>query len=105
MAAGLSGAEDAVNAAETPMGKYMRAVTSSVERKWHLYRRQNADVVTFGNLKLRFFVTKEGKPVDMEVLSKPDEADVRMADFTLRAIKGYCRQRTTAEFLKEIGVG
>lgn len=26
-------------------------------------------------------------------------------DFTLRAIKGYCRQRTTDEFLKEIGVG
>ncbi len=25
-------------------------------------------------------------------------------DFTLKAIKGYCRQRTTAEFLKEIGV-
>ena len=24
-------------------------------------------------------------------------------DFSLRAIKGYCRQRTTAEFLKEIG--
>jgi ureidoacrylate peracid hydrolase len=24
-------------------------------------------------------------------------------DFTLRAIKGYCRQRTTDEFLKEIG--
>ena len=79
--------EDAVNAAETPMGKYMRSVTASVEKKWHLYRRQNADVVTFGNLKLRFFVTKDGKPVDMEVLSKPEDADVRMADFTLRAIK------------------
>lgn len=26
-------------------------------------------------------------------------------DFTLRAIKGYCRQRTTDEFLREIGVG
>ena len=24
-------------------------------------------------------------------------------DFSIRAIKGYCRQRTTAEFLKEIG--
>lgn len=79
--------EAAVNAAETPMGRYMRAVTASVEKKWHLYRRQNADAVTFGNLKLRFFVTKDGKPEDMEVLSKPDEADVRMADFTLRAIK------------------
>jgi len=79
--------EDAVNAAETPMGKYMRAVTAAVEKKWHLYRRQHADAVTFGNLKLRFFVTKEGKPEDLEVLSKPDDADVRMADFTLRAIK------------------
>ena len=79
--------ENAVNAAETPMGKYMRAVTASVEKKWHLYRKQNTDAVTFGNLKLHFFVTKNGKPEDMEVLSKPDEADVRMADFTLRAIK------------------
>ena len=26
-------------------------------------------------------------------------------DFTLRAIKGYCRQRTTQEFLREIGAG
>ena len=24
-------------------------------------------------------------------------------DFSIRAIKGYCRQRTTAEFLAEIG--
>ena len=79
--------EDAVNAAETPMGTYMRIVTASVEKKWHLYRKKYGDAVTFGNLKLRFFVTKEGKPEDFEVLSKPDEADVRMADFTLRAIK------------------
>ncbi len=79
--------DDAVNAAETPMGRYMRAVTAAVEVKWHIYRKQKADAVTFGNLKLRFFVTSDGKPEDMEVLSKPDEADVRMADFTLRAIK------------------
>lgn len=79
--------EDAVNAAETPMGRYMRAVTSAVEKKWHVYRKKNADAVTFGNLKLRFFVTKRGKPEDFEVLSKPAESDVRMTDFTLRAIK------------------
>ncbi|MBX7211211.1 MAG: hypothetical protein K1X78_23090 [Verrucomicrobiaceae bacterium] len=79
--------EDAVNAAETPMGRYMRAVTAAVEKKWHVYRKQKADAVTFGNLKLRFFVTKDGKAEDMEVLSKPGEADVRMTDFTLRAIK------------------
>lgn len=77
----------AVNAAETPMGKYMRSVTAAVEKKWHLYRRQNADAVTFGNLKLRFFVTRTGKPEAFEVLSAPTEADPRMADFTLRAIR------------------
>ena len=79
--------EAAVDAAETPMGRYMRLVTSAVERKWHIYRRQHADSVTYGNLKLRFYVTKGGRPVDFDILSGPNDADPRMTDFTLRAIK------------------
>lgn len=78
--------ENAVNAAETPMGKYMRTVTSAVEKKWHFYRRQRADAVSYGNLKLRFFVTKSGKPVDLQIVSDPKEADPRMTDFTLQSI-------------------
>jgi hypothetical protein len=79
--------EAAVDAAETPMGRYMRAVTSAVEKKWHIYRRKYADAVTFGNVKLRFYVTKVGDAEDFDILSDAKEADPRMTDFTLRAIR------------------
>lgn len=78
--------EAAVNAAETPMGKYMRAVTAAVEKKWHLYRRQKADAVTPGELSLRFYVTKAGATEELEITSDRSKADPRMTDFTLQAI-------------------
>jgi hypothetical protein len=78
--------EAAVNAAETPVGRYMRLVTSAVEKKWHLLRRQNADAVTFGNLQLRFFVESDGSVRTLDVISDKKKADPRMLDFTLRAI-------------------
>lgn len=78
--------EAAVNAAETPVGRYMRQVTSAVEKKWHNLRRKNADAVTFGSLKLRFNVLPDGGVQPPTLLSDPKEADARMVDFTLRAI-------------------
>jgi hypothetical protein len=58
-----------------------------VEKKWHIYRRKYADAVTFGNVKLRFYVTKVGDAEDFDILSDAKEADPRMTDFTLRAIR------------------
>ncbi len=78
--------EAAVNAAETPVGRYMRQVTSAVEKKWHTLRRRNADAVTFGSLKLRFNVLPSGDVDPPRLLSDPKAADARMVDFTLRAI-------------------
>jgi hypothetical protein len=78
--------ETAVDAAETPVGRYMRQVTGAVEKKWHLLRRRNADAVTYGSLRLKFFVRADGKVAPPTVLSDRSEADVRMLDFTLRAI-------------------
>jgi len=78
--------ETAVDAAETPVGRYMRQVTGAVEKKWHLLRRRNADAVTYGSLRLKFFVRADGKVAPPTVLSDRAEADVRMLDFTLRAI-------------------
>jgi hypothetical protein len=78
--------ETAVDAAETPVGRYMRQVTGAVEKKWHLLRRRNADAVTYGSLRLRFFVKADGKVGPPTVLSERAEADTRMLDFTLRAI-------------------
>lgn len=76
----------AVNAVETPVGRYMRTVTSAVEKKWHTLRRRNADAVTFGNLRLRFYVMPNGRVEPPQILSDRSEADARMIDFTLQAV-------------------
>lgn len=78
--------DDAVDAERTAMGVYTRGVTGAVEKKWHVYRRLNKDAVSYGSLKIQFFVTKEGKAEDLKIISDPRDADPRMADFTLRAI-------------------
>lgn len=76
--------ENAVDAEATPMGKFMSRVTSAVEKKWHLLRRQNADAVSYGVLKVRFYVNREGKPEDISFVERANNP--RMEDFTLEAI-------------------
>lgn len=77
--------EDAVNAAATPTGKFMREVTSSVERKWHaLFGLLKKDDVTPGYLRVRFYVNKQGKPEDLAFIEKIGNAAVE--DMTLEAI-------------------
>lgn len=78
------GGEDAVNAAATPVGRYMRQVTGAVEKKWHQFRLARADAVEPGKMGLRFYVNKNGKVEDLEFLFK--EANALMEDFTIEAI-------------------
>ena len=76
--------ENAVDAEATPMGMFMSRVTSAVEKKWHLLRVQNAGAVSYGVLKVRFFVNREGKPEDIRFIERANNP--RMEDFTLEAI-------------------
>jgi hypothetical protein len=76
--------EAAVDAEATEMGKFMRTVTSAVEKKWHLLRRTHADAVSYGYLKVRFFVNREGRPEDVKFIEKANNP--QMEDFTLEAI-------------------
>lgn len=78
------GGEDAVSAAATPVGRYMRQVTSAIEKKWHQYRLERADAVEPGKMALRFYVNKNGRVEDLEFLFK--EANPLMEDFTIEAI-------------------
>ncbi len=78
------GAEDAVSAVATPVGRYMRQVTGAIEKKWHQYRLERADAVEPGKMGLRFFVNKNGKVEDLEFLFK--ESNPLMEDFTIEAI-------------------
>jgi hypothetical protein len=64
----------------------MRQVTGAVEQKWHRYVRLARDSVTFGRVKFRFYVDRNGTPQDLRILSDARDADPRMREITLRAI-------------------
>ena len=74
----------AVDAEATPMGQFMRLVTAAVEKKWHEYQVKNAASVTFGYLRVRFYVNRAGHVEAPEFLEKSNNP--LMDDFTLDAI-------------------
>jgi outer membrane biosynthesis protein TonB len=76
--------EDSVNAAGTPTGRYVRQVTSAIEKKWHQYRIARLDAVEPGKMGLRFYVNKNGKIEDLQFTFK--ESNPLMEDFTIEAI-------------------
>jgi outer membrane biosynthesis protein TonB len=76
---------DSVNAEATPVGRFMRQVTSSVEKQWHaLFRQRGSGQISSGYLKVSFFVNKEGQPEDLKFIEKTGDAAVE--DLTLEAI-------------------
>lgn len=75
----------AANAVDTPMGRYMRQVTSAIEKEWNRKRVAKSDFVTFGNIRLKFFIDSEGKVRDLRI-ENPDKANPIMQDFTLSAV-------------------
>lgn len=74
-----------MDAEATPAGRFMRQVTSAVEKRWHeLFSRQKPDAGNAGYLKVRFYVSKDGKPQDLMFVEKTGNALIE--DLTLDAI-------------------
>ncbi len=76
--------KDAVDAVKTPLGRYKKAVTDAVAEKWHSYREQSADPVTWGTLRLQFIINPEGKVMNLKVTE--NEGNELLLDLTLKAI-------------------
>lgn len=74
----------AFNVESTALGKYKKAVTQAVERQWHRYREQNLDFTTYGTLKVKFRVDKNGVPRNLKLIK--NDANAVMAEYTLRAV-------------------
>ena len=72
------------NVESSALGKYKKAVTQAVERKWHRYRERHSDFVTYGTLKVRFRVDKNGNARNLKLIK--NDANAVMAEFTLRAV-------------------
>lgn len=80
------GTEDAVDAEGSPKGKYIRAVTSQVEKKWHLYRALRRDMVSPGSLQVEFYVNAKGKVENLRIVNDR-ESTTLLSEFTVRAIR------------------
>ena len=80
------GTESSVDAEETPKGRYIRQVTGQVEKKWHIYRLLRRDGVTYGSLKVVFYVNRKGKVESLQVISSKESNPI-LTEFTLQAIK------------------
>ncbi len=80
------GTEAAVDAEESPKGRYIRQVTGQVEKKWHLYRLLRRDGVTYGSLEIVFYVNKKGKVEGLRVVNDKESNPV-LTGFTLQAIR------------------
>lgn len=80
------GSEAAVDAEESPKGRYIRQVTGQVEKKWHLYRLLRRDGVTYGSLEIVFYVNKKGKVEDLRIVNDKESNPI-LTGFTLQAIR------------------
>jgi outer membrane biosynthesis protein TonB len=74
-----------VDAADTAVGRYMKQVTSAIEKEWHRKRRRYADFVTYGTIRLEFYVNKAGKVENLTIRNR-NGANAIMQDFTLNAV-------------------
>ena len=77
--------ENAMDVEESAMGRYKKSVTDAIARKWHRFRKDNADLVTWGTLKLSFKVTADGQVKNLTI--KEDKSNALLKEFTLKAIQ------------------
>lgn len=77
--------QNAVDAEETALGRYKKAVRDAISAKWNRYRQDNADFVTWGILKLQFSVDAKGRVNDLQITK--NEANAMLAEFSLKAIR------------------
>ena len=75
----------ALDVSETPLGHYKKKVDQAVQRSWHRARTARGDFAKFGSLKVRFWVDRSGKIVELKVLR--NDADPVMLDFSISGIR------------------
>ena len=74
----------AMNVQETEFGHYKKKVDLAIQKSWHKERSAHADLVKYGSLKVRFWVDRDGRIVDIRMLR--NDADPVVVDFSISGI-------------------
>ncbi len=92
---------EAVDAVETPLGRYKKQIRDLIAAKWHRYRQEHAEAVTWGILKLEFSVDPDGRVRDLHITK--NEANATLVEFSLKAIREANLPPMPTEVAKSVG--
>ncbi len=95
--------QNAVDAEETAIGKYKKAVHDAIGRKWYRYHTQHKESVTWGVLKLKFRVDESGTIHGLRVVK--NESNTLMTEFSLQAVIDANIPPMPEEVAEELGIG
>jgi len=95
--------QNAVDAEDTPMGRYQQDIRLAIAKKWHRYRQDNADYVSWGILKLEFRVDRRGNVNGLRILE--NKANSVLAEFSVKAIMEAELPPMPEEVVEEVGAG
>lgn len=76
---------NAVDAEETPLGRYQKSVQDAISRMWHRYRQEKGDSAMWGILKFEFKIDREGGVNNLQIMK--NEANTVVARFPLDVIR------------------
>ncbi len=93
--------QNAVDAEDTPMGRYQQSVRTVISKMWHRYRQDHADFVSWGTLKIHFRVDREGNVKGLEILE--NKANSVLAEFSVKAIMDAELPPMPDEVAKQVG--
>jgi outer membrane biosynthesis protein TonB len=88
----------AIDVAETPLGHYKKKVDQAVQRSWHRARIARGDFAKYGSLKVRFWIDRSGKIVELKVVR--NNADPVMLDFSISGIRNALLPPVPEELIK-----
>lgn len=75
---------NAVNAIATPLGRYRKAVADAIGSRWYYYVNQRMDLITVGDVRIKFQVDQHGGVQNLSILS--NTANETFANYCVQSI-------------------
>ena len=73
-----------VAAIGTPLGRYKKAIADAIGSRWYYYINQRMDLITVGDVHIKFFVNEKGRVEDLRILS--NTANDTFASYCMQSV-------------------
>lgn len=73
-----------VDAVGTPLGRYRKAIADAIGSRWYYYINQRMDLITVGDVHIKFLITETGQVQSVRILS--NTANNTFGEFCMRSV-------------------